>query len=203
MFYVLRLLTLLILGACASGTFYDSTTARTLGKGETSGTVSAQAFSGAVFQAAHGIAGDVDLGVQFEAGSMFSSSGLFIKYAVLNPRQEGLAVALIGNLGVSGNNSYYSAAGVGISFRSGQFEPALFTKYNYIFNNDDYTFDFQGGPVSFDGKHFGYILFNPGVTYWFTETRALSLNVGIGLQANGTWLDSPAINYGIGFQFGI
>ena len=122
--------------------------------------------------------------------------------ALVNPIDDGFALSLVGNLGTSGDKSYYTGAGLGLSYKYRRIEPNLFVRYSYVDNNENYDFTMGNEKVDVPAEPFSYLYINPGVAFWFNERMALAFNLGFVITDQGEFLDDPEPGYGAAFQFG-
>src|SRR5512145_967911 len=91
----------LVLASCASAPIANHYSAKSLGTGgiEVQGGALAIGTAMPFFKAGVGVASDLDVGVQFETINI----GGYAKYSLLNPKGDGLALAIVGAGGKSGD----------------------------------------------------------------------------------------------------
>jgi len=120
----------------------------------------------------HGLTGNFDFGVHVESLSI----GARLKYALLNPKDGGFALALAGGAGASFGGSYYNGDVI-ISSLSGRIEPYAMFRYNHV-TTDKYDFkDKDTGALHFtiDETSFTYGQVFLGTRIWLAKGFALSL----------------------------
>jgi hypothetical protein len=121
----------------------------------------------------YGVTEDLDLGVE----SMIpATAGLVVRYSLINPEQDGLALALHGRLGTSPwtpASGYYAALGSTMSYREGRLEPFLAARWSISrvdLNNDNEDGFFFPDDETFDED---YMVLTLGIGWWVKKQSSL------------------------------
>ena len=196
----LKTLVLVVILAGLSGCVAPLTsnfTARTLGKGKIGFDAGAIGLGdGAVgaLKLTYGIAADLDLGMQLE----HSCVGLFGKYAIRNPRENGFAIATLFGLGITMSGTY-AYTGPVLSFKMNSLEPYIVGRYNYV--------HYQGMAGTWSGVALGsenhsYFQLTVGNIFWLS--RKIGFHVELSVLSESEWLDEldqPIVAGGLKIRF--
>lgn len=118
----------------------NTPTARTSGKGhiQLSGGYVASLEESTHARIGYGLQRDLDIYFLVESGLINENVGIGIKYAVINPEENGLALSIDGSLGSTRDDMYYFF-GPTISYKTKYFEPFSVLRFNYAHNSQVLT----------------------------------------------------------------
>lgn len=202
MFNLRSILVLMVtqtLVGCALGPLVSQEAGRTVGDGNHEfqlGYGSAQYFGKYTW----GLTENLDFGVQYEAFSL----GIRLKYAFINNREAGFALAVAGGTGASigGSHQYIDVLA---SHLIGEWEPYVTIRYVWSkvdpveFTNKD------TGQVDFRTPNFNYSYghFFVGTRYWITKKWLLAIEgSGLFLMSSGLNVSQPSLIAGsVGYRF--
>lgn len=120
----------------------------------------------------YGLSQNFDFGAHIEELSM----GVRLKYALLNPRDGGVALALAGGAGASFGGSYYNGD-ILLSSLYGRIEPYAIFRYNHVTTDKQDFRDKDNGAINFtiDEASFTYGQVFLGSRIWLTQGFAVSV----------------------------
>jgi hypothetical protein len=170
---------------------------RSLGKGKVEFDVGGVSFGDmavGAFKFAYGATPNFDLGIQFEYGC----AGLFGKYAIRNPKENGLAFAALIGGGMITNGSYFYAGPI-LSFKMNLWEPYIVGRYNYV-NYKEILYSWNG--CSEETKGHPYFQFTFGSIFWIS--RKIGFNIELSTLSGDTDftdIEGPLIAGGFKIRF--
>jgi len=171
------LMTCLFISGCAVAPLSNSFTGRTLGKKRLQLEGGAVAVGSVLpsFKLTYGLFSDFDLGLQYDS----FSAGLFGKYSLINPENEGFALAGLfsGGATINGNFLY---AGPALSFKKGLFEPYFVSRFNYVVYDETES----ASGISIEAGEYSYFQLTGGSIFWITK------NFGLNIEAS-TFTSTP------------
>lgn len=173
-FYMKNLILLSVLGlltSCAMGPLAGHETARSVGDGRHE-LVGAYGTSSYAAKWNYGLSQNFDIGLHIESLSV----GGRLKYALLNPRDGGFALAFAAGAGSSFGGSYYNGDLI-VSTLNGRIEPYAMFRYNQVTTNERDFRDKDTGvlKLTIDEAIFSYGQVFVGTRIWITKDSALSL----------------------------
>ncbi len=123
----------------------------------------------------YGVTQDLDFGLETVVPA---TAGLVLRYSLINPEDDGLALALHGRVGSSPwtpASGYYMAIGSTLSYRDGRLEPFLAGRWNLSRVNLDE--DDDGGFFFPDDEEFDedYAILTVGMSWWVKRQTSLNL----------------------------
>ena len=154
-------------------------TGRSLGKGNWGGDIGLLIVDQPISHTAKltfGLTPNLDIGAQSDAVSV----GLFGKYSILNPFDEGIALAVVLSGGTT-HNGIYAYTGPILSFKHSFFEPYFVGRYNYVHYQGTESF----GSSIVDAGHYSYFQFTFGSVFWFSQR--IGINLEISTFSESTW----------------
>jgi len=185
-----------ILSACIAP-LTSSFSGRTLGKGKVgfdAGGVGFGDMKVGAFKFAYGAAPDFDLGLQLEYGCM----GLFGKYALRNPRENGLAFAALFGGGMITNGTY-AYAGPILSFKMDLMEPYIVGRYNYVYYREELGL-WNGYSEGSEG--YSYFQFTFGSILWISRKVGLNIELStLSGETDFTDFEGPIVSGGLKIRF--
>jgi len=170
---------------------------RSLGKGKVGFDAAGVGFGDmkvGAFKFAYGAAPDFDLGLQLEYGCM----GLFGKYALRNPRENGLAFAALFGGGMITNGAY-AYAGPILSFKMDLMEPYIVGRYNYVYYKE--VFNLWNG-YGEGSEGYSYLQFTFGNIFWLSRHMGfhIELSTMVG-DTDFTDFEGPVVSGGLKIRF--
>jgi hypothetical protein len=130
-----------------------------------------------------GLGDNFDLGFQYEVVEY----GAWVKYAVINNKEQGLSLAGLAGVGISFEGAY-AYLGPLVSYKWGIFEPYFVERFNYV-NYPSQNIDLKSlGEVHVDPGSYRYFQHTLGFMLWPIDW----LGFGLEGSAFGTW-KSPFI----------
>ena len=170
---------------------------RTMGKGKMgfdAGTIGLGDGQVGALKLTYGIAHDFDFGVQLEYGCI----GLFGKYALRNPRENGLAFAALFGGGATTNGTY-AYTGPVLSFKMNMLEPYIVGRYNYVHYQE--MEGIWSGAI-LESENHSYFQLTVGSIFWIS--RKIGFNIELSFFSESEWLDEleqPIVAGGLKIRF--
>ncbi len=165
---------LTVFTGCAVAPLSNHTTARTLGKGNSSLDAGSTIGAGRqpwipTLKYSLGLNDNLDFGASYEVISI----GLWGKYAFINRKDTGFSLAALGGAGFS-NTGEYLYLGPIFSYKTKHFEPFFISRFNYV-RFEGYSSDLTSiGELSFSNGTYRYLQNTVGNMFWFVDWFAFS-----------------------------
>lgn len=177
---LLSIFILLLSSGCAFAPFSHLSTARTVGKGvyNFSGGVIGSASGGIsggspVLKVDYGVFDNLDVGIHYE----MINTGMVLKYAIYNKKEDGMSLAMTGGGGSIGNGGYWNVGPIA-SYKIGFFEPYAAIKLTRV-TKEHTNFSIIGfGTFQAPSNTFDFFYFTIGMMAWASD------RVGILLEYN-------------------